>query len=91
MPQTKIGLDQFDKPAPLWYRRLTNAMILSFIPAYVGIIQAVPMGNSKRNILMCLATAIPFLLKGIGMIMGNGQVYQPSNEIIDKATETTKP
>lgn len=83
MAETKFGLNQVEKPAPLWYRRLTNATILSFIPAYVGIVQAVPMSDSKRNILMCVAAAVPFVLKGVGMLMGNGQVYQPSNEKTD--------
>lgn len=87
MPETKVGLSQFDKPAPLWYRRLTNAMILSFIPGYVAIVQAVPMNSDKRNIFMVAATAVPFLLKGIGMILGNGQVYTPSNAAIDKQNE----
>lgn len=87
MADTKFGLSQVEKPAPLWYRRLTNAMIMSFIPAYVGIIQSVPMNPDKRNILMCVATAIPFIMKGIGMIMGNGQEFSPSNEKLDKQTE----
>jgi hypothetical protein len=84
MAETKFGLSQVEKPAPLWYRRLTNATILSFIPAYVGIVQAVPMADSKRNILMCVAAAVPFVLKGIGMLMGNGQIFQPSNEKTDQ-------
>lgn len=83
MPETKIGLDQVSKPPPLWFRRLTNAIILSFIPAFVGIVQGVTMSDAKRNIYMVIATAVPFLLKGIGMILGNGQTYQPSNETID--------
>jgi hypothetical protein len=89
MTETKIGFDQIGKPAPLWYRRLTNAVILSFIPAYVGIVQAVPMSDAKRNIHMCVAAAIPFVLKGIGQIIGNGQVYTPSNEKIDE--QNSKP
>lgn len=84
MAEIKVGMSQVNKPAPLGFRRFTNAMILSFVPAYVGIIQSVPMNDAKRNILMCIATAIPFVLKGIGMIIGNGQDYVPSNEQVDK-------
>ncbi len=87
MPETKFGLGQVEKPAPLWYRRLTNAMILSFIPAYVGIVQGLPMSADKRNILMVAATAVPFVLKGIGMLLGNGQEYRPSNEKIDQQAQ----
>jgi len=87
MPETKWGIEQISRPAPLWYRRLTNACILCFIPMYVGIIQIAPMSDAKRNIYMGIATAIPFLLKGIGMVMGNGQYYVPSNETIDKQNQ----
>jgi hypothetical protein len=78
--ETNVGLSQVNKPAPLWYRRLTNAIILSFVPAYVGIVQGVPMPDDKRNVLMVIGAAIPFLFKGVGMILGNGEYIQPSKE-----------
>ena len=87
MPETKVGLSQVDKPAPLWYRRLVNATILCFIPMVTGIVQGVPMKTDTRNIWMVGIISIPFLLKGIGMVLGDGQVYTPSNETIDKQTE----
>lgn len=90
MPETKWGLSQSGKPAPLWMRRLTNAMILSFLPGYVTVVQAIPMSDAKRNICMCIAAAIPFVLKGFQQIMGNGQVYSPSNEKIDQQVEKEK-
>lgn len=90
MPETKVGLSQLDKPAPLWYRRLTNAMITCFLPGYVTVVQVVPMSDVARNIWMCIGAAIPFLLKGVGMLLGNGQVYTPSNAVIDQKTENEK-
>jgi len=86
--EAKFGISQADTPAPLWFRRFTNAMILSFLPGYVAVVQAVPMKDSTRNILMVIATAIPFLLKGIGILYGNGQTYQPSNETMDRLKAT---
>lgn len=93
MPEVKFGLNQTEKPAPLFWRRLTNAVILSFVPAYVGMVQALPMTDDKRNIFMCVGTAIPFVMKGIGMLLGNGQEYAPSNQKIDEQTakEAGKP
>jgi putative effector of murein hydrolase LrgA (UPF0299 family) len=75
-----VGLDQFNKPAPAWYRRLTNAMILCFIPAYVAVVQSITVSDSKRNVLMCIATAVPFLMKGIGMILGNGEYVKTEDK-----------
>lgn len=80
MADTKIGIDQVNKPAPLWFRRMTNAVILMFIPGYVSVIQALPMSDAKRNIAMCVATAVPFLLKGIGMILGNGEYVKTNKD-----------
>lgn len=90
MPETKVGLSQFSRPSPLWYRRLTNAIILCFLPMYTGIVQGVSMDVDVRNINMIIIASIPFLLKGIGMILGNGQDYTPSNETIDKLTQIEK-
>ena len=83
MSDTKIGLDQMDVPAPLWYRKLTNAIILCFLPVYVGFINIVPMSDYKRSVLSQVGIAIPFILKGIAMIIGNGQSYVPSNKDIE--------
>lgn len=92
MPDVKAGFSQFNKPEPLWYRKLTNATILCFIPVYVGFINIVPMSDYKRSVLSQIAVAVPFLLKGIGMFLGNGQVYVPSNEEIEKKDlENKKP
>lgn len=87
MAETKIGLSQVDKPAPLWYRRFVNATILFFIPMFTGIVQGIEMSDKARNYWMVALVAVPFLLKGIGMILGNGQVYQPSNQTIDSQSE----
>jgi hypothetical protein len=84
MPETKVGFDQLDIPAPLWYRKMTNAIILCFLPVYVGFINIIPMSDYRRSVCAQVAIAIPFLLKGIAMIIGNGQVYMPSNKTIEK-------
>jgi hypothetical protein len=49
-----------------------------------GIIQGIPLGDGARNYWMIGLTAIPVLLKGIGMVLGNGQEFVPSNEEMDK-------
>lgn len=84
MSVTKIGLNQVNKPAPLGFRRFTNAVILCFIPMVTGIVQGVTMSDEKRNLWMIGVASVPFCLKGIGMILGNGQEYTPSNEQIDE-------
>lgn len=84
LDRTKWGVDQMSNPAPLWYRRFTNAMIACFVPCYTGFIDFVRMDDYTRSICLHIGVAIPVLMKGIGMVMGNGQIYFPSNEAIDK-------
>lgn len=87
MAKVKIGFSQANQPAPLGFRRFTNATILCFIPMVTGIVQGVPMANDTRNYWMVGLAAVPVFLKGIGMVLGNGQEYVPSNEEMDKEKE----
>lgn len=84
MPETKIGLSQADKPAPLWYRRLSNALIICIIPAIVGLVQGWGLSDSLANRWLMILAFVPAVIKGIGMMLGNGQVYSPSNATVDK-------
>jgi hypothetical protein len=77
---TQFGKSQIGKPPPLWYRRLTTAMIMYFVPGMVGTVQAIPMNADTRNLWMCAASAIPFLVKGVGALLGNGEVYAKPEE-----------
>lgn len=88
MAETKIGLAQVNTPSPLWFRRLTNAIVLCFLPMVTGIVQGVTMGDNVRNNWMIGIVAVPFFLKGIGMVLGNGQVYSPTNEAVDNAAKS---
>lgn len=87
MAEVKIGLSQANKPSPLGYRRFMNATILCFIPMVTGLVQGIPMGDSTRNIFMLIIAALPVLLKGVGMILGNGQVYSPTDEMVDRQNQ----
>lgn len=84
MPETKIGLGQAEKPPPLWYRRMSNALIIFVIPSLSGLIQSLGLTDIVTNRWLSILTFTPALIKGIGIMLGNGQVYSPSNETIDR-------
>lgn len=84
MSDTKFGLDQTEKPAPLWYRRLSNALIIFIIPGAVGLIQGWGFRPEFANKLLMISAFIPAVIKGIGTLMGNGQYYVPSNQTMDQ-------
>ena len=85
--ETKWGLSQMNSPAPLWYRRITNAIILCFLPVYTGFVDLIRMSDYERQIYLHIGVAIPFMLKGFAIIMGNGQAYFPSNMALDKSKD----
>lgn len=87
MADTKIGLNQVDKPAPLWYRRLSNALIIFVIPGTVGLIQGWGLTPKTLNHWMLVLSFLPAAIKGAGVILGNGQIYSPSNQVIDAQGE----
>lgn len=83
MAKVKIGLSQVERPAPLGYRRFSNAMIMFIIPGAIGLVSGWGMPDALANKWLMVLGFIPALLKGIGVILGNGQVYSPPNEKID--------
>lgn len=86
MPETKIGLNQVEKPAPLWYRRLANALIMFIIPGTTTLISSWGLSDKTLARALLLLSYAPAVIKGLGMILGNGQIYSPSNAVVDNQT-----
>lgn len=83
MADVKIGTSQLSKPAPLNYRRFMNAYIVVFMPALAAFTATwgfAPAIQAKLGVLLILSGS---LVKGLGMMLGNGQIYSPSNQVID--------
>lgn len=86
----KTGPAQFDIPAPLGYRRFANAMILFIIPGVTLVVQGWGLTDKITNRWLLLLTFSMSLIKGIGMFLGNGQEFTPSNAQVDKMKEEEK-
>lgn len=84
MPQTKIGPGQFDTPAPLGYRRFSNAMIIFILPGLTAFINGWGMTDKITNRWLLFLAFVPALIKGIGVFLGNGQEFTPSNKAVDE-------
>lgn len=93
MSETKIGVSQINKPAPLWYRRLSNGMIMFIVPALIGAVTSWGFSDNVTKKILIVLGLLPAVIKGAGAMLGNGQVYSPSNEAVDNAqpTEPRKP
>jgi putative effector of murein hydrolase LrgA (UPF0299 family) len=70
----KIGLDQLHRPAPRWYSRLVNALILFVVPATGTAVASLPpeMLSDKWKILVGIAVSyVVALLKAFQYLIGN--------------------
>lgn len=82
--ETKVGLSQTSKPAPLNYRKFLNAMIIVVLPATTSYIMIFKLSEETKYIIAQSVVYFTAILKAIGMVLGNGQQYSPSNESIEK-------
>lgn len=83
MSDVKIGWSQTSKPSPLGYRKFMNAYIVCIAPATGSLLAAWGLTAdhlAKALLIVGYSTA---LVKGLGMVLGNGQVYTPTNETVD--------
>jgi hypothetical protein len=83
MADVKIGLNQTSKPAPLGYRKFLNAYIIVFVPAFTAMILNLPIAADVEKYIFAGLTFTVALAKGLGMVLGNGQIYSPSNDVAD--------
>jgi hypothetical protein len=88
MSDVKIGLNQTSKPAPLGYRKFLNAYIIVFVPAFTTMILGLPIDPTVVKYIFAGLTFTVAVAKGLGMVLGNGQAYAPSNETVENATAT---
>lgn len=83
MADTKIGPSQLSKPAPLNYRRFMNAYIIVIMPSLTGFIASWGFSSEVQAKLGTLLVLSGAVVKGLGMLLGNGQIYSPSNAVVD--------
>lgn len=82
--EVKVGLSQTNMPAPLNYRKFLNAMIVVIIPALSTFIMGLKLEEYTKYIIAQSFILLMAILKGLGMLIGNGQQYVPSNEAVEK-------
>lgn len=69
----EIGLNQLTKPAPLWFRRCLNAIIIFVMPAFTGFVMGMPtdmMSTDAKNLCVSLGVFITAMLKAMEYMIG---------------------
>ena len=77
MPKLKVGLQSVNKPAPKWWRKTENVLLIIFIPAVTFILQGWGFQNEAllNKINLLVNTGLVAIIKGVSMILSNGEVY----------------
>jgi hypothetical protein len=75
MANVKFGLKQASEPAPLWWRRLERAFFIVLVPAFTLLISDLPLDLATAKLSLTIFGFITSLVKGIGVFLGNGQMY----------------
>lgn len=69
----RIGLDQVDKRAPRWYRRVVNALIVFVVPATGTAVASLPEEVMSDRWKVLLGIGVSWLLgalKGLQYVLG---------------------
>jgi hypothetical protein len=69
----KIGFDQIDVPAPKFYRRLVNALIIIVVPSTITLITQIPediLSESSKMLAVLGVNYVMALLKAAEFILG---------------------
>lgn len=73
----KIGFDQIDVPAPKFYRRLVNALIIIVVPSTITLITQIPediLLESSKMLAVLGVNYVMALLKAAEFILGQDLV-----------------
>lgn len=82
MPRAKINKSSLQKPAPKWWRKLENGLLIILIPAAVTIIMgSVSDPNRAAKLTLYINIGFVALIKFIGNLISNGEVYAPENTV----------
>jgi len=66
----QIGFDQINVPAPLFYRRIVNAMVLLILPSTVTFVQGLSIAVQTKTLIVLILVYITSLFKAIEFILG---------------------
>ncbi|WP_343702683.1 hypothetical protein [Chitinophaga sp.] len=66
----KVGIDQRNKPAPLWFRRLRDASVNFLLPALGQLVTSLNLTDAKENMWLQVLTFLPAAFNFVGVLLG---------------------
>jgi hypothetical protein len=83
MGKVTIGTRNSKKPAPKWYRKLEEALLIIIIPSAVIMIQGWGFEDEAfvNKLIIIFNVALVALVKAIGVLLANGENYQKNQDV----------
>ncbi len=77
MGKATVSIDNANKPAPRWWRKLENGLLMLLIPSAVGIIQGIKFDNEAlaTKLTLFINVGLVAIIKFITVMLANGEEY----------------
>lgn len=77
MANVTVSTSNANRPAPKWWRKLENGLLMVLIPAIVAILMGWGFADEAfaNKLILLINTGIVALVKFIGMMLANGDDY----------------
>lgn len=66
-------IQNVNKNAPWWWKRIESAFLVGLIPAYTGFITAIPMPDHDKVYAIAGGAFLAGIIKTIGLFLGDKQ------------------
>lgn len=88
MAKQTFSANNFNRPAPKWWRKLEDGLLMILIPAIVAMLMGWGFKDEAfaNKIILLINTGLVAVIKFIGKMLANGEVYapQPENEPVEE-------
>ena len=93
MEKVTFKKSNVNRPAPHWWRKLENGLLMILIPAVVAMLMGWGFDDeSKANrVILLINTGLVALIKFVGVMLANGEEYVTKKEEEDPANSTQGP
>lgn len=83
--------DNIKRPPPRWWRNFEDGMLMILIPATVAIIMSWGFPDViTTKIILVINVGVVAIIKFIGKLISNGEVYATENTLTVSETKTTE-
>lgn len=82
MANTSFKASNFSKPAPRWWRKLEDGLLMILIPAIVAMLMGWGFKDEAfaNKIILLINTGVVAVIKFIGKMLANGEDYMPTEK-----------